>query len=107
MNLHAARSERLECALRENRHRFEPDDIFRTPRRVDLARRDHGGDAAVQAAVDPAKLILARRPVTTHRVHVAVDQAWGERRSPGIDRDGRAATIDILFVADRLDDSVH
>ena len=74
--------------MRENRHRFQADDIFGPPGSVNLSRRDHCGDAAVQIAVNPAELILAWSPVAADGMHVAVDEAGSKRRAFGVDGDG-------------------
>src|SRR6476469_8589146 len=74
MDLHATRSEGREGALRGDRHRLDADDVARAAGRVHLAGRDHGGDAAIEARIDPAELVLARRPVAGDGVDVAVDE---------------------------------
>jgi len=61
------------CA--NNRHRLEANDIARPARHVHLAGGDHGGDAAMQVAVDPAHLVLPRCPVASDGMNMAVDQA--------------------------------
>ena len=50
-----------------------------------LPGRDHGGDAAVEAALDPADLVLPRRPVAQHRMDVAVDQPGRDRAAMRVD----------------------
>ena len=87
VQLDPARAEVRERALGRDRQRLDPDHVPRPSRQMDLARRDHRRDAAVQEAVDPVQLALAGRPVAEHRVDVAVDQAGGERRALGIDDD--------------------
>src|SRR6266542_3526624 len=62
IDLHTTRAKRMEGTLREDGHRFQADDVLRTAGRVHLPRRDHGGNTTVQAALDPAELVLAGRP---------------------------------------------
>ena len=47
------------------------------------------GDAAMEKAVDPAELILARRPVAEHRMHMAVDETGTDGGALGVDDRGR------------------
>ncbi len=61
----------------------------------------------MQVAVDPANLILTRRPVSRYRMHVAVDQSRRERCALGVDSDGRACGIEILRFADSGNLAVH
>src|SRR5258707_820074 len=63
MDFYAARAQRPERALRENRHRLDADDVARPAGHMNFAGGNHRGDAAVQIAVDPAGLVLPRRPV--------------------------------------------
>ena len=70
---HGRKAEKL--ALRADRQRLQPDDVARPARRVHFAGRDHRGDAAMQAGVDPAELVLPGRPVAGYRMDMAVDQA--------------------------------
>ncbi|MGY4455073.1 hypothetical protein ACVWZR_009733 [Bradyrhizobium sp. i1.3.1] len=57
----------------------------------------------MQIAVDPADLVLARRPVARHRVDMAVDQAGRDRGAVGLDDGGRAFGVEVLEAADRSD----
>ena len=106
MNLHAAGAQRPECPLRENRHRLQADDVAGAARHMHLARRDHGGDAAMQEAVDPADLVLPRRPVAGDGMHMAVDQARRDGGAVGVDNGGGAFGIDVPGVSDRGDPAV-
>ena len=106
MHLHAAGAAASKRALGENRHRFQADHVARPSGHVDLARRNHGGDAAMQIAVDPAGLVLPRGPVAGDRVDMAVDQAGRDRGSVGIDHGGGAFGVDVLGAADRGDFAV-
>ena len=74
-HLDAARAEVVKSALRRDGQRLQADDVLGPAGQVHLAGRDHGGDTAVHGGVDPADLVLARRPVAKHRVHMAVNQA--------------------------------
>ncbi len=103
MHLYATRAQRPERALRKDRHRLQADDVARTAGHVDLAGRDHGGDPAVEIAVDPVGLVLPRRPVAGDRVDVAVDQARGDGGAVGIDDRGGALGVDVLETSDRGD----
>ena len=73
---------------------------------MDFARRDHGGDAAVQKTVDPADLVLPRRPVAGDGMNVAVDQAGRNSGAIGIDDGGGAFGIDVRGAADGGDPAV-
>jgi len=96
-----AGAEGVEGALRGDGERLHADHVLGTPGQMHLAGRDHGGDAAVQVAVDPVHLLLARRPVAEHRVDVAVDEAGRHGRALGAhDRLG-AADVEVLQAADR------
>src|ERR1700722_13821302 len=107
MDLHAAGTQRPERALREDRHRFQPDHIARPAGHVPLTRRDHRGDAAVEKTVDPADLVLPRRPVPGDGMNMAVDQAGRDRGAVGIDDGGGAFGIDIFRASDSRDPAVH
>ena len=79
------------------------DDIARPAGHVDFAGRDHRGDAAMQIAVDPADLVLPRRPVAGDGMDMAVDQARRDRGALGVDDRGGALGVDVLGAADRGD----
>ena len=107
MHLHAAGPEVVERALRGDRQRLDADDVLGPAGQMHLAGRDHRRDAAVACRVDPAELVLARRPVAEHRVHVAVDQPGRDggalaRRSPS---SAPSASMS-LALADRGDAAV-
>ena len=61
---------------------------------------------AVQKAVDPADLALARRPVAEDRVNVAIDQAGRHRRPLRINEPIRCVDVAVLLFPDRSDDAV-
>src|ERR1700730_15594610 len=67
---------------------------------VHFTRGNHSSDSAMQVAVDPANLILTRRPVSRYRMHVTVNQSRRECCALGVDSDGRACGIEILRFAD-------
>ena len=69
--------------------------------------RNHGGDAAVEAAVDPADLILARGPITGDRVDVTVNQSGSKCAAVGVDEVRRALGVDILLSANCGDAAVY
>ena len=102
-HLHAGRPQVVEPPLRGNRHRFQSDDVLRSAGHVHLARGNHRRDAAVQRAVDPVQLALARRPVARDGMHVAVDEPRCEHGARGVDGHGRAVRIAILRAPDRRD----
>ena len=106
VDLHAVRPEVLEGALARDGQGLEADDVPGPARHVHLAGRDHGRHAAVQAAVDPVELALARRPVAGHRVHVAVDQSGTEGRAPGVDDRTGSVRIELVLLAERGDAAV-
>ena len=103
VHLHAAGAERPECALREDRHRLKADDVAGAAGHVDFAGGNHGGDAAVEIAVDPVELVLPRRPVAGDGMDVAVDQAGRDGGAVGIDDRCGALGIDVLEASDRCD----
>ena len=63
-------SEVRKGALRRDGQRLEADEILRSAGKMNLARRDQRADATVQRRVDPTELVLPRRPVADHGVHV-------------------------------------
>src|SRR6202140_330787 len=96
INFYSSRTEGIKSALRENGHRLQSDNIFRTARRVHFTSRNHRGDAAVHIAVDPAQLILTRRPVSANGMNVAVDEAGGKGCALGIDGDRGSGGVHIF-----------
>ncbi|KAH0432775.1 hypothetical protein KCU90_g5292, partial [Aureobasidium melanogenum] len=109
-DLHAATDTRaahpFERTLRGNRERLDAEYVFRTPRQVHFAGGDHGRHATVQIRLDPAHLILPRRPVAEHRMHVGVDQARRDRGAFAVDRGSRALEVTVFLPADRDDHAV-
>src|ERR1700733_11015686 len=101
MDFHAVDAKVREAALRGDGHGFDADDVARPAWRVDLAGGDHRSDAAMQRGIDPVKLALARRPVASDRMDVAVDESRRQRYSVGVDCRGRAGKVDIAGAADR------
>ena len=95
-----------ERALGSDGQGLQSHDVLRPARQVHLSRRDHRGHAAVQGGVDPAELVLARRPVAEHRVHVAVDQPRTQRHALCIDLRVGVRCVHILLLAHRGDDAV-
>ena len=73
---------------------------------VHLAGRNHGGDAAMHAAVDPAELALTRRPVTEDRVHVAIDQPGRDAGPVAVDDCRRTFGVAVFLFADRGDQAI-
>ena len=106
MDLDARRTEIGELPLRRDGECLEAHDVTRAARRVHLACRNHGGDAAIEVRIDPAQLVLAGRPVPRHRVDMAVDQAGGECRAIGIDDERGMVLIHVLRTPDRRDASI-
>ena len=96
----------MERALRKDRHRLEPDNVFRAPGRVNFSGGNHRRHAAMQAAVDPAQLILSRRPIATYRVYVAIDQSRSQSRAFRIDRCCCARDVEIFGFTNSLNHSV-
>ena len=72
-----------------------------------LSSGDHRGDTTVQATVNPAKLVLPRRPVARHRMHMAVNQPGRENGSVRVNRQRRAGYVDLFLLADRDDLAVY
>ena len=54
VDLHSARPKRLKGTLREDRHRFQADNVLRPSRRMNFPGRYHRRHAAMQAALNPA-----------------------------------------------------
>src|ERR1019366_3595984 len=75
MHLDPAGTKIIERALLENAHGLDTDHSARPAGHVTLAGEVHGGAAAVEKAVDPADLVLPRRPVAGDGMNMAVDQA--------------------------------
>ena len=73
------RPEIREGALGRDGERLDADAVLRASGQMHLAGRHEGRDPAMHAALDPAELILARRPVAEGRVAMAVDEAGRER----------------------------
>jgi hypothetical protein len=74
---------------------------------VHFTSRNHGGDAAVKTAVDPADLILAWGPITDNRVDVAVNQPRCKRRAVGVDEVRCVLGVNILLLSDCGDAAVY
>jgi hypothetical protein len=100
MNLHATGTQRPECALREDRHRLQPDDVTRPAGHVHFAGGDHRRDSAMQIAIDPVDLVLPGCPVAGDGMNVAVDQAGSKRGAIGIDDRRGAVGVEVLEAAD-------
>ncbi len=71
-----------EDALRGDGEGLEARDVLGAAGHMDLAGGDHRGDAAMEAALDPAELVLPRRPFAGDRMHMGVDEAGGPRAVP-------------------------
>ena len=99
MDLDPRGAEIFVPALGSYRHGFQPDDILGAARHMHFARRNQRGDTAVQGAVDPVKLLLARGIVADHRVNVAVDQAGDQRDAVGVNLGRRAFGIEFFGTA--------
>src|SRR5580658_9859915 len=71
---------------------------------------DHGSDASVKVAVNPAELILTGRPITADGMNVAVDESGRERRAFCVDGDGGSGSVDIFlftYGSDAIADRDH
>ncbi len=106
MHFDAGRAKGRKGPLRGDGECLDPDDVARSAGHVHFAGGDHRGDAAMQARVDPAELILARRPVAGNRMHMAVDKAGDERRPVGIDHGRGVVAVDVLLASDGGDATV-
>src|SRR5207244_3540676 len=60
---------------------------------------DEGSHAAVEGRIYPPELVLARRPITEHRMNVRVDQPRRDHGAATINHDLRASHIAILELA--------
>ena len=86
---------------------LQANDVLRPAGQVHLAGRDHRGDAAVQEALDPADLVLPRRPVAEDRVDMAVHQAGRDGAAMRVDHAvGRAAPGQFGGAADAGDPAI-
>ena len=97
----ARRAEIFVPALRGDRHRLQPDDIFGPARRMNFTRRNHRRHTPVEARVDPVQLLLARRVVPDDRMNVAVNQTRAQGYALGIHHCCCVIRIQIGFPADR------
>ena len=100
VNLHPAWPKAIEDALAGDGEGLEADDVAGPARHVHLPGRDHRRHPAVEGAVDPVELALARRPVTRHRMDVAVDKTRTEGRPPGVDDGACPLDIHVLLPAE-------
>src|SRR5258708_1942609 len=107
VDFHASRPKILEGSLRKDRHCLQSDDIFRAAWRMHFSGGDHRGDTTMQTAIDPAELILTRRPIAADGMYVAVDQSWGQCRALGVDCCGGAALVQIFLFAYGVDVAVN
>ena len=105
-HLHSAGAKVVKGALGGDGQGFEAHDVFGPPRQMHFARRDHGGHAAIHGRVDPADLVLARRPVAEHRVHMAVDQAGADTGLVCINGGLCARQVAIFLTPHRNDQAV-
>ena len=78
---------------RDDGERLEADDVLRAARQVHLARRDHGGDPAVEARLDEVHRPLARREVAEDGMAVGVDEARNDRGPRRVD-DGVGVAVE-------------
>ena len=101
MNPYVPWTKRRKRSLRKHRHRLQPNYVFGSPRRMHLARRNHRCHAAMQVAINPADLILARRPISRHRMHVAIDQSRQQAGSSCVDNQPGSLAIDVLLPPNR------
>ena len=105
-HLDAARAEFVKGALRRDGQRLQTNDVLGTPGQVHLAGRDHGGDTAVHGGVDPADLVLARRPVAKHRVYMAVNQAGCHAGLVHVNDGARMRHVAVLGLAHGNDQAI-
>ena len=99
MHLDARGSKVFVPTLRRDRHRLKADDIFWPTRHVHFASRYQGGYTAMQGRIDPPQLLLSRRIVPHHRVHMAVDQPGRKGRTMGINFGGGRFAIHVFLIA--------
>ena len=52
---------------------------------MDLAGRNHAGDAAVQAALDEAQHVLPRRKIADDNMDMGINQSWRQGAAIGVD----------------------
>src|SRR6516164_9726917 len=72
-----------------------------------FAGRNHRRDAAVKAAINPAQLVLPRRPVASDRMHVAVDQSGNKRGAVCVDHAACAFRVQQFFFSYRMNDAIY
>ena len=106
-HFHPGRPEIFVPALRGNRHCFEPDNVFRAARRMHLASRDHRCHPTMQTGINPVNLLLARRVIANHRMHMAVNQPRRKRHTMRIDNACRLICIKVMIGANRTDTAIN
>ncbi len=84
-HLGAERAERRKAALRGNGQRLHAHRVPGAAGQVNLAGADQRGRAAMHHRLDPAELVLPRRPVAERRVDVVVDQPRHRRAAVRLD----------------------
>ena len=92
--------------MSRNGERFEPDDILRPAGQVHFASRNHCCDTAVEGRLDPADLILARRPIAKHRMHMAINQAGCHARIVRVDDCFSVRDVAVFFFTDCNDQPI-
>ena len=95
VDFHAGGAEVFVPTLCGDGHCFEAHHVLGAAGHVDFARGDQGCYPAVQCAVDPVELLLARGIVADDGVDVAVDEARCEGRAVGVDRCGGVFAIKV------------
>src|SRR5580704_560952 len=105
-NFDAAGTQCGEATLCGDGQSFEANDVFGAARRMHFAGGNHGGDAAMQAAIDPAELILARSPVAGNGMDVTIDEAGTECGAVGVDDGGGGGSVEMIVLADGGDAAV-
>ncbi len=90
-------------ALRGDRPGLEADDVLGASREVHLAGGHHLRHPAVKIALDPAELILPWRPVSGHRMDMAVDEAGTDDGAVAVHDRPRPFDIEFALAADRRD----
>src|SRR5579864_6896954 len=98
MHFDAARTKSRKNALGVYCHRFQADDVTRAAGRVYFSSRNHRSYSTVQGTVDPTQLVLARRPITSHRMHMTVDKTGSENGAVCVNDCVAAFGIETLLV---------
>ncbi len=98
-NLDTPWPEVVKRTLRRDGEGLQANNVFGPAWQVNFAGRNHGGHTAMHGRINPADLVLARRPVPKHRMYMAVNQPRANTRLVCINHGLRVLDIAILKLA--------